>query len=288
MNRVPKTSTALAMALAAATVAAPASAETLSHATIGPLTIQLFDLDTLDGVTPWLHFNASPDGFGNALQASAQQSKPEFDEVRRGSDPAQWTPAAFDATAGVARAQASIGGVGQAAAATLRASGSAGNFSAGYWDSAQYGAHAQVSQFGYLGAGFVLSANTLVIVSGWAEVAAAGQSGNPARRSGDIATARVQMLMNGPGAKGAGVQLSSANLAVFGRSVLGSAFDLADHADLGVSFTNLTSGDMTGDFQLGVTVFGTTHAQSVPEPESLALMLAGLLAVGQAARRRRG
>jgi hypothetical protein len=52
----------------------PAFAATSASASLGPLTIQLVDLDDSDGVTPWITFSTSAVGQDNYIWVGAGQN----------------------------------------------------------------------------------------------------------------------------------------------------------------------------------------------------------------------
>lgn len=269
----------------AALAAAPAFAASSSSASIGPMSLQLFDLDPLDGVAPSITFNISPYGYDTYVAASAYQSNPYAYDWQGGYFPGPWALNAVNAAAGVSQAAASIGGAGMANGATLSASGSSGDFTANTGDSATYTAEANVHPNRWYGTSFTLTAKTLVLVSGNASVAA---DAAPLGPSGywDYAYAHVWLNVWGPGASGSGSQSAYDDITVGGYAY-GVPFSLSDARSLGASFVNLTSSDMDGYFEVGASVTGITYANVVPEPETYALMLAGLLTVGIITHRRR-
>jgi hypothetical protein len=62
----------------------------------------------------------------------------------------------------------------------------------------------------------------------------------------------------------------------------------ADARMMAVSFSNVSGHDLTGNFSLNTSVSGFSQsAVPVPEPETYAMMLAGLGALGFISRRRR-
>ena len=85
------------------------------------------------------------------------------------------------------------------------------------------------------------------------------------------------------------MQSAEDSLAVSGFSNdAATSFAQSSSREIKVSFVNLTAADMTGLMRAEASVFGYTYANPVPEPETYALMMAGLAAISLLARRRRG
>jgi hypothetical protein len=271
------------IALAAALVAgAPAHAGSSSaSATISNLSIQLFDLDPLDGIAPSIAFGSgSTDSF---VSASAYQSSPYAYDYHEAWGTA-FAPIATSAVAGGTQSQAAIIGTGSAAGTTLSASGSTVVSASSYpYDNGQYGAYAYTPYY-YYGA-FTLSANTVVVISGDASVSAAVDPTGSAYGYA-YATAYASLYISGPAAGGgSGGQSSSDSRQayLYNYATPGS---FADAGKIAVSFVNLTGLETTGYFQGTASAYGWAYAAAVPEPSGYALMLAGLAATGFVARRR--
>jgi hypothetical protein len=266
------------LALAASLATAPSWAAVSSSAQMGPLRLQLFDLDPSDGITPSLQFTNM--GSNTSLYTLATTPTPyAYDmQIEIGTTP--WQPGSIAALAGVAQASAAIEGSGSAADTRLWAAGGAGNFDSPYsFESARYSGSADAPLMGGV---FTLSANTFAVLSGVAAVAASGTATTVLE---EYAAATVHIELAGLGGGGSGAQSAQDTLATGGY---GSAqpFSFSSSRLLSVSFLNLTTDDLSGTLSLTANVSGYVYATPVPEPRSWALLLVGLTAVGWRARRR--
>lgn len=262
---------------------APAFAASSASASIGPLSFQLIDLNPLDGVTPWITFAST--GYDNFIYVQAQRSDLTLSDYSELGGASPWATASLTASAGAAQAAASIAGTGVAHGSTLLASGSIGDFQAAAGNYALFNTAARAPY--YTSNAFTLSANTLLVISGTANVTASavGFLGFGA----NSAAANVELTVSGAGGGGGGYQIAADFISVSDSTYLGNeSFNLATGRTLAVSFLNLTNGSLNGDLQLSVSAGGVSHANPVPEPETYALMLAGLALIGKLVRRRRG
>lgn len=120
---------------------------------------------------------------------------------------------------------------------------------------------------------FVLSPYTMVIFMAQGTIAATATTGSATESDGSTAGLSMRVSDNNG-------YLSQVN-----RS---SGFGGASFSDfLYVSFANLTGSAMTGYFSAETNVSGYSNVTPVPEPETWAMLLAGLGLVGGMAKRRR-
>ena len=280
-----KTRSSLVSVALVCAVATPAFAASSASASFGPLNIQLIDLAPLDGQAPWLAFNDA--AYNNVVSAYAYQ-RPNAEDRQSVLTGGSWTPAAISASAGVAQAVASISGPGTALGSSLAASGAVANFySPSPFDMAGFDGRATSPSDGFYASDFTLSAHTLLVVSTAASVAATGEFGGSPY--GAYSQGSASLAVRGPGAGGGGLQSADDSIAVSGfASSADTSFAKSSDRELTLSFVNLTGSDMTGQLRVETTVFGYTYANPVPEPETYALMLAGLAVMGLLVRRRRG
>ncbi len=294
-----KPRTPLALSLLAAVLAMPAHAVSTASASLGPLTVMLFDLNPLDNIAPSLTFDNYYAGYGSYVYSYAYNTQPYEYQSLSNFGTAAFAPVSQTTAVSTAGMTAAVTGDGTVGSTTLSASG----FALGTADTNPFGY--QYSTFNgyayapYFYSSFTLSANTAVVISATSVLASSVTATFDPYTSyqNESAGANTSMSISGPGAGGSGSQSASDSASigaysqyftdpscVYGYCYGGSS--VSDTRTLAVSFVNLSGGDLTGNFQAYAGVNGYSYAQAVPEPETYAMMLGGLLGLGFIARRR--
>ena len=285
----------LTLAIAATLVASPAFADSTSSASLGPMTMQLFDLDPSDGVTPSITFLPFVPPYSGSITFAAASFYDPFSaptgQSQRNYAATPWNPVAASQSTLVAGAAASLTGSTpfNPNNALLSASGrSITPVSANPDLAVGYDAHV-----GFAGqSNFTLSANTMMTLSATAAVSAWAQAGNSALHHHDEAFASVVLAISGPGPSGGGGQYTVGQLDILLQLFAGDGpQSFSDSKNFGLSFVNLTSGNLTGGIEADVYVSGSSPSTPlplpVPEPEAYAMLLAGLGLLGFVARWRK-
>ena len=281
--------------LAAACLAAavgPACATASSSVAMGKLVITLTDLNLNDGVTPWLSFTPNSvssvhtdvTGWGDVYESYTRDdyaTKPHLDgTVSRQLD------TAWSSTSGSVTTAANAAGF-----TAMSAKGTANS------GLDAFGAYFTQAYNGNGSSEFKLSANTQVTFSIMADLKASTSMGY--NLDADMAEYGFARVLLNVGGTVDGVWQNDAQE----RAVLAEYYVNDDNTVSGVS--DSWSGMMSASFaNTGATVadaflqgVGIAQGQSavwdgvtapVPEPESYAMMLAGLALVGVAGRRKRG
>ncbi len=250
-------------------VAGAAGAEITLGAALGPIAVQLTDLDAADGIQPALTFN-SGQAFG------AVGATPPFSfNTHVSSSHAIYYSAAIDLS--VNPMMASVGFIGNG---TLQGASTKVDARTSLRDGSGTGfsLYAFTSESAY----FTLSAHTQLQLVSQASASAQGSFSADGHFDRNFSSsAQIQISGNG-GQNGDWEDVDDALRVGVGRSQ--STFDEQGQRLLVVTFTNQTDKDIQVNVQSGVGVSGS--ALPVPEPDTWALLLCGAALAGVVARRR--
>ena len=277
---------AIIAAAIAAIAATPAFAASSSSASLNNFQVTLIDLDPLDSIIPsiiWGSNNQSYN-FSNVIGDvyDSRASNLQYFNVLGAS---AFDPISGSASTALSQSAASVTGSGSFNDSVSQANGSAqGN-------GTSYRAEAWATGY-YAYNSYTLSANTLVIFSATASTHVTTTVGQDAFGSESAqALAQLYTFGSGPGTTSGGSQNSIDYLQSIASSVWnGVGYDGQDNFDtqlLQVTYTNLTGANKVGFFSAKDYVNGYSYIQAVPEPETYAMLLAGLGLVGFTARRRK-
>lgn len=287
---------ALAAAAVVSVMSTPASASSFASASMSQFSYTLFDLNPTDGLAPGVSFALVNSIYGSYSQASAT------DPASGTQSNTAWSlqpfgPATVSAGIGLGSAQAAVSGSPTAGGMSFVASGAALGSTAPNV-ATQFSAGAALANFSSLN--FTLSPYTLIVFSGTANLLAQTTLGrSDVGFQSESAFANVNIGVSGPSSTGgAGFQntndtrsISASFTSVFnpttGQFTYTGQTQTLSAAALSASFTNFTTGSLTGQVSMSVGVNGNSPLTPIPEPGSAALMLGGLLGLGAWARRHR-
>lgn len=268
--------------------------------TMGPLSIMLVDLNPLDDITPSISFVDSEWWYGvSYTQASVQDYGAGTYDSSYDTATTAWMSSSSTAAIPGTWAAASITGNGAPTGTTISASGSTQGTLGG--DSyAYYSADANLPGYYYYGGTFTLSDNTAVIFSAAisGDVSVTGSFDPSVIGGSEHASVSGNLNVWGSGAGGNGSQNASDyfSLGVSSQAIpdanaiWGYVYgpdSAAGNQSLAAAFVNVSGANLDGYMQMNVNANGYSYVAAVPEPETYAMLLAGLGVIGAVARRRR-
>ncbi|MES2207725.1 MAG: PEP-CTERM sorting domain-containing protein [Pseudomonadota bacterium] len=294
----------LALALLTSMISHQAQAASSSSASIGPISIQLFDLNPSDSITPAIKWNiATQSLYGNVSTPTATGS---IYFTASGSAPTSlFSSQQLNAPLNIVK---NIIGTGSASVDTVPAlannpSGLSVSVAGNVQNAGAYRASYQLMSNGYPNqpveltfAEFLLTPNTLALFSANAQASAITTVGyhpsgsEEANASGSLyvstTTTCCMGLYNG--------QSSNSVISAWAGSVNSTSGPTSSFNSglLNANFTNSTNVELSGRLTLFLQASGSTHGNytppvnPVPEPETYAMLLAGLSILGALKRKK--
>ncbi len=272
-----------------------ANAANSSSATLGPIVVTLIDLNPYDALLPSITWSSPPlfIGGGSYGYASAVDSASSSYQSSSAYQDNNFSNLGVSNSTAQSSASANIAGgadFSRPDGILFSLSGQADGTSV----QGQYSSYnASVGSSQKPGSSFTLSAYTLVLFSAVANASAITTVGR-SPWGDEWASARAYMNVWGsaPGGNN-GSQSSYASLDASTNPKergdttqgIGITQNLTD--TLSGSFINYTGSDRVGYFQAGAGINGYSSVQAVPEPETYAMMLAGLGLLGVATRHKK-
>ena len=287
MNRVVlKAVVCACLVLAGAPVFAAAS----SSATLGNVRITLIDLDAGDGIAPSIAFLPGPQYIGGPYVSGDVHSFVPGEEFGNFERMGSKAGASISDSAHTALASSAASVTGAANGAGFGAMSASGAAQSAIGGAGRYQSFATVPAAN-AGQGFVLSANTRVQFSMTGAANASYTLGyNGQSIEGEYASALLTLLVSGADASGAGDVVDTQQQSAYVYSIIGESAPGPDSASwsglLSASYSNLSAQSSLGHFYAEANVAGLS-VSAVPEPDTVAMLLAGLGLVGAIARHRR-
>lgn len=271
----------IALALSAAIFSTQSFAAVSSFATLGPIKIQLIDLNPTDGVGPSLTWNYS-DFTTSSVQLVVEDSGSSLYSLVNSanigsgiSDNLSFGNSSASAAVSQSNDVISLAGTFLSASGNSSGASSAGS-------SSSYDATAKIPYYGSMN-GFTLSAYTAAIFSAEATVSSSITDGIS---NNEFASGLAYLSVNGTQPGGDfGTQDSFSR--VYSVSTYSVSSDYQS-ALLAGSYVNFTNADKVGYFDAKAAVYGFTNAvTAVPEADTYAMMFAGLGLIGFIASRKK-
>lgn len=272
------------LACALALTAGSAIADATSQITLGNVRITLTDLDTSDGVSPWIALNYESLPY---LNGGAASFTPSYDMQAYAHLGKHDTTMLSDSvqTAWSSSAASIAGSSNLLGFTSLLASGQALSGANGY---GEYGALAA----NYSSTSFLISANTAVSISVDASISVATTVGyNSAQDRAEHANGHVLLYIDGLDDDGNSLAVDQYMelYAGFQQSADGSFIGEQSSwsGTLTLNFSNTAAHDQLANIYGEIGIGGASVLAPVPEPSSYALALGGLALLGGVLRRRR-